>query len=525
MVKNHHSFSLLAGIIAALAVALALRLPEAGIRPMHNDEAVNAIKFRDLDRHFDYKYDPNEYHGPTLAYFTLAWTRLTCAPDFDEFSEARFRLLTIAFGAGLILLLPLVEDGLGRKAALCAALLTAVSPAMVFYSRYYIHEMLLVFFTFLTLASGWRYWQSRRIGWAVMTGAALGLAQATKETFVLEIAAAGAAFAFSAVWYRCTLRPEKPAAPNARFPAKHAAAALAAWIGVVIVLFSSFFTNKKGIFDAIRTYLPWLHRTEGASPHIHPWNFYLERLIWFHTGKGPVWSEGLIIALAVVGVVVAFTHASHPDAGEGNKGFLRFLAVYTIALTAIYSVIAYKTPWCALGFLHGMILLAGVGMAGLLNWSRWRSVKILVGILLLAGAGQLALRAWQASTVHCADRGNPYVYGQTVPDLLNLVDLVNGVTDAQRNGGQTVIKVMAPDGGYWPLPWYLRRFKNVGWWSEIPPDPYAPIMIVSAKFKRDFDENKTHVMVGYFQLRPELFLELYVQADLWNAYLKAKPKE
>jgi predicted membrane-bound mannosyltransferase len=36
---------------------------------------------------------------------------------------------------------------LGRAETLWAALYLAISPAMVFYSRYYIHEMLLVFFT------------------------------------------------------------------------------------------------------------------------------------------------------------------------------------------------------------------------------------------------------------------------------------------------------------------------------------------------------------------------------------------
>src|SRR5581483_11937874 len=65
----------------------------------------------------------------------------------------------------------------------------------------------------------------------------------------------------------------------------------------------------------------------------------------------------------------------------------------------------------------------------------------------------------------------------------------------------------------------------VGWWSEIPPDPYAPIMIVSAKFNAALDEKKTHVMVGYFKLRQDVFLQLYVQVDLWRAYLESRPKQ
>ena len=73
-----------------------------------------------------------------------------------------------------------------------------------------------------------------------------------------------------------------------------------------------------------------------------------------------------------------------------------------------------------------------------------------------------------------------------------------------------VVKVMAPESDYWPLPWYLRNLKQVGWWDAVPADPFAPVMIVSAKLHAGLDEKKTHVMVGYFQLRPQVFLELYV---------------
>src|SRR6185503_11572389 len=90
----------------------------------------------------------------------------------------------------------LFADGLGRQAVVWAAIFTAISPAMVFYSRYFIHEMVLLFFTALTLGAGWRYVQSRSALWAVATGVGLGLMFATKETFVLAVAAMGlAAFA------------------------------------------------------------------------------------------------------------------------------------------------------------------------------------------------------------------------------------------------------------------------------------------------------------------------------------------
>ena len=144
------------GLLLAMVLALALRYPQPGERPMHNDEAVNAIKFRSLWEQSSYRFDPNEHHGPALPYATLVWAKLTRAADFASFTEVRLRAVVVLFSVALILLLPLVADGLGRNATVCAGVLTAISPAMVYYGRDYIHETLLVFFSFLALAGGWR---------------------------------------------------------------------------------------------------------------------------------------------------------------------------------------------------------------------------------------------------------------------------------------------------------------------------------------------------------------------------------
>ena len=52
-----------------------LRLADLGNRPMHCDEAVHAVEFGQLLEDHEYVYDPFEYHGPSLNYFTLpvAW--------------------------------------------------------------------------------------------------------------------------------------------------------------------------------------------------------------------------------------------------------------------------------------------------------------------------------------------------------------------------------------------------------------------------------------------------------------------
>src|SRR5712671_5531836 len=148
-------------LVLAVAGALALRVPSLDTRPLHNDEAVNAVKVTELWQQGRYAYDPDEYHGPTLHYATLPFLWLSGARNPDELDDRTLRLAPVVFGVGLILLLLLLADGLGRPAVAWAAMFTAISPAMVFYSRYFIHEMLLLFFTALTMAAGWRYVQAR----------------------------------------------------------------------------------------------------------------------------------------------------------------------------------------------------------------------------------------------------------------------------------------------------------------------------------------------------------------------------
>jgi len=507
------------GVLFSVGVALALRSPRLAERPMHNDEAVNAIKFGRLFEKAGYNYDPNEHHGPTLYYATLWLAKLTRAPDFAHFTESRLRALTVLFGVGLILVLPLTADGLGRRATVWAAIFTAVSPAFVFYSRYYIHEMLLVFFAFLSLAAGWRYWRSRKIGWALLAGAGVGLMYATKETFVITAAAAGLALGLNHVWNRLVDASGLPVrAP--RLNLWHMIAAFGVCLLVGVALFSSFFTNAAGPLDSIRTYGPWLNRAGGASEHMHPWNFYFHRLLWFHVAKGPVWTELVILALALIGGLTGFLRR---NLGRANASFGRFLSLYTLLLTAAYAVIGYKTPWCLLNFWQPMILLAGLGAAVIMRRATHVKVKLALATLLLAGAGHLFWQAAQTAIPYAADQRNPYAYAQTSPDVVNLSNQLKALAAVHPDGLGMVLKVISSGGDYWPLPWYLREFRNVGWWDEVPSDPFAPAMIVSAKWNAALDEQKTHLMVRYFALRPQVFLELYVQIDLWRAYLATKP--
>ena len=104
---------------------------------------------------------------------------------------------------------------------------------------------------------------------------------------------------------------------------------------------------------------------------------------------------------------------------------------------------------------------------------------------------------------------------------MELVRKVDAITRAGGPGRETWTQVIAPENDFWPLPWYLPQAE---WLDKLPANPSAPLMIVSKTFEAQFDETKTCVMAGIFELRPQVFFELYVRTNLWRAYLDAAAK-
>src|SRR5207247_1966603 len=91
-------------------------------------------------------------------------------------------------------------------------------------------------------------------------------------------------------------------------PALAGAAAIALLVAGLFI--SGFLSNRTGPLgiltgpvDYLRAYLPWLSRAGGASQHVYPWHYYLGLLIWTKRESGPVYSEALIVGLALVGAV------------------------------------------------------------------------------------------------------------------------------------------------------------------------------------------------------------------------------
>ena len=289
-------------ILIAGGVAAFLRFVDLNERVMHTDEAVHAYKFGELLEDGVYIYDKNEYHGPTLNYFSLAIAKFIGVENTSDVSDAMLRWVPGICGVLLVLLIFAVIDGLGCGGAVWSAMLAAISGAFVYYSRYYIQEMLLVCFTFGVMVCGYRYAIGRRVGWAIGVGVFAGLMFATKETCIIAwgsmfVAACGAIL----MSYKEGRKPlEKMINP------RHIAAAVIAGVVVSVLFFSSFFSNWAGVADSVLAYGTYFDRAGGGETHVHPWYFYFRTLLFWREGGGPVFTEASIVVLAVVGFVTLF---------------------------------------------------------------------------------------------------------------------------------------------------------------------------------------------------------------------------
>jgi predicted membrane-bound mannosyltransferase len=303
-------------------------------------------------------------------------------------------------------------------------------------------------------------------------------------------------------------------------------AALAALL-VSCLLFSSFLSHPRGIVDSVRAYGMYLDRAGAASWHFHPWDYYLRVLVHFPTTGTPFWTEGLIVVLAVVGGAAGWSANGVPGA---DSRVLRFLGFYTLLMLASYSAIPYKTPWCLLGLLHGMTLLAGAGAVFLVRAFRGIARKALVCVLLVAAASHLSWQAFSGSFRFASDPRNPYVYAHTGTDVFEIVGRLKALAGAHPDGLAMPIQVVSREN-LWPLPWYLRGFSNVAWWNGVSDTaPSAPVIVLTpdmeeALVRKLYDlppPGERELYVGIFEraveLRPRVELRGYAARTLWEEF-------
>jgi uncharacterized protein (TIGR03663 family) len=503
-----------AGILAGAA---ALRLILLSVKPLHHDEGVNGLFLTNLIRGGYYHYDPSNFHGPTLYYFgcvTVAINSLFFGKN--GLSTFAIRLVPALFGIGIVWLLLTLRRELGNAGSLGAAALAATSSGFVYFSRYFIHEILFVFFTLAVIVTVLRYRQIGHTRYLMLATLSLAFLGATKETWVITVGVW--LIALPCTWLylrlrktvpdepaeRTAWRERKPVAPSRQAPASEAEHTTASLYGtaallfviVWILLYSTFFTNfPQGVYDSFRTFGYWFKTSESA--HTYGPTQYLA---WIWQQDGPV------LVLGSLGIALAL--------GKARSRFLVFCAFWSLGILAAYSLIGYKTPWCVLNILLPFALMAGYSLEQLYQSMRTGSqggMATTVTFFVAAIAVGLSLqRAIDISFFHYDDDTRAYVYAHTRRDFLSLVNEIESITAANPGGKDTGIVVMSPE--HWSLPWYLRNYAHTAYSGKVI-DTSEPLLVVH---ENQVVEVETKLGSRYrryssHDLRPGNVLYLYVR--------------
>ncbi len=562
----------LAGCFIITAIAAFLRFFWLELKPFHHDEGVNGFFLTNLFRDYIYKYDPTNYHGPDLYYIALAFSKIFGLNTISvRSSVAIFGLLTVVLAFCL-------KKYIGSIGSLTAALFLALSPGMVFISRYFIHEMLFVFFSFGIVVGILYFIEKRKVGvFAIATmtllllvcflPTALNLANlVSAENIVLLWVLRIALFAAEAILVFLIMRM------------------LVAWKSgtpIYLILASAsavlLFATKETAFITIGTMLiavvfVWLWRKIYRAAVGEPSENELEpvELNWrtFRARLGN--TTDLLLILAAVLIVFAYVgvlfFSSFFTYSEGVPAAFKAYAFWTktgtgdhtqnglwgyfwwgmkieapiMILSALGTVIAFIKAR------HRFALFAGLWAFGLFAAysiipykTPWLALSFLLPMCLVAGYGinelltsrdvwqrtlggifvslAIAILGYQTYDLNFQrydDDRMPYVYAHTKRGFLNLIKNIEYYAEKSGKGKDASIEVVSPE--YWSMPWYLREYPKAIFHGTFIDTSTAEMIVASEKQLNALNQRygAQYKYAGIYPLRPGVELYLLVRKDL-----------
>lgn len=408
-------------LLLVIAGAFFLRAWRIEAAPFHADEAVQAAIFQDLLEKGKYAYDPHHYHGPLPHYLNIAWMRAVGYKTLAELDEWQFRVLPVAAGVLLIVAVTLSLWREDRLAAVLAAILAGTSPMLVFFSRFGLHESLFVLCGFVATWAAVSFLQ--RPGWAsaALWGALTALTAAGKETWVF-FAVAWLLAAFASGLFKLRLL-------------RYAPAGLGAFLIVVVLLFGG-----EGFLSFWRSYFVY----ETDAGHEKPFWYFLSVI-----GPSFRWCGEPWFWLSLLGLLVFGTRL------PAMPMKARFAGLSGLLSLVLFSFVPYKTPWLLMLPLTLCLPAAG--------WIFAQGDTLRRALTLLAFAALVVwqtLCVWQLNQRQFWDSRIPLVYSPSSYQMPTFRKYL------QKANGDRTIAVLGTN--YWPLPWYLRGFSQVGYFEEVP---------------------------------------------------------
>ena len=562
----------IASCTAITILAAAVRFISLGLKPFHHDEGVNGFFLTDLFRKGEYHYDPANYHGPTLYYIALAFAKVF------GLETVPVRASVAIWGVLMVVLCFYLRPYIGRTGSLFAALFVAVSPGMVFISRYFIHEIFFVFLSLAIVISVTYFIERRKPGVFGVAWMSLILLTCFLPS-TLSLASNVAGDNTTVLWLMRGLFfvietgliffvVKMLIGWNDGRPVYFllAAACLALMFATKETAFITLGTLAIAcacVWIWRRIYRPKLEETDDEinDPHLN-WRNFFDAL-----GTGGDRILLLVAAGALAVYIIVLFFSSFFTYGQGISGFYEaytiwtktgskdhtqngmwayvrwgmkleapvfllsalglviafvkarhrfaiFAALWALGLFAAYTLIPYKTPWLALSFLLPMCITAGYGI-GQLASGKSNESRFAAFALGLAAACVMSYQTYDLNFVRYDDDQMPYVYAHTKREFLEMMQAIDHYAQKSGKGKDAQIDIVSPD--YWPMVWYTKDYSHANYWGKIV-DIKDADMIVAKKDEQDEEVirkfSARYEYAGSYALRPGVDLILLVRKDL-----------
>jgi len=484
-------------LTAIAVVAFFLRFYDLEARPVHHDEGINGWFIQKLLDKGDYEYSPEHYHGPTLFYLgQFSSTIFQTLWPAKGHSPLSLRIVTALFGFLLCFTPLLVRRYMGKAGVLASMSILAVSPSSVFYSRYAIHEMLLVFFVTIASLCLFLYLHKGKIYYLIISALSLSYAAATKETVIISIAALGFGVLLALFF---TQKSEeglwrKKGIGNflkSRFAIQYL-------FMIIILFFLGLFTwfNKREVLEFLMSYSFYLNLGTEKAGHTKSWPYFLSFL-----GK----TEWFLLMGGIGGTVVAIWR---------RRAFDLYCLAWGFTMIIAHSVVGYKTPWLIINLTTPLAFLFGSffhevskTIKGKPNQYLVVTIFSLLTLFTLQTSFNYSFRIFQ-------DPQNPYFYVHTHKNAHDLEKRIKGILEEKPD-----LKLAWVDNVVWPYPFLLYGYNQVVWWSHLveKKDLNVPLIVANTKqhdelmprLSRDYSQER-------YSLRPGEELHLYIEKGLLN---------
>jgi hypothetical protein len=215
---------------------------------------------------------------------------------------------------------------------------------------------------------------------------------------------------------------------------------------LIAVIYSGFFQDPNGIPNFFKAFELWSQTGEKGNGHQKPFEYWLKVM-------------GTLEWYALLGLALT------PLALKKVPRELRLVSVLSVGLWLLYSIVAYKTPWCLLSYYWGLIFVAAYWIGKWIESLKKGTSKAWIYAPLALGFCFSLYQAYDVAYKTPDQEGHYYIYGQTFHDMMEPLNEIIAAGNANPELKKT-LRIQVISSFTWPLPYVLGEFKQAGYFGE-----------------------------------------------------------